>query len=181
MVFCKTIAMTMEVIMMSRCARSFWSLIKTGIVLAPIALAAIPHAPAFAVSGPYQVLYIFPGVRDTGTAAGTGVATTVVCFSFSPSTESIQYVVRNFGGTIAVNTTYPINSFQTVTASTHDAILYDEDLYLSTGTIDQGVLGISATSTNVVCTAQVIDASASVPNGIDLHGTRFNPISGSQE
>ena len=46
--------------------------------------------------------------------------------------------------------------------------------------IGEGVIGVSATSSNRVCTAQVIDASARVPNGIDFHGAGFNPIAGTQ-
>jgi hypothetical protein len=151
---------------MSGCTTLARSLIKTVALLAPIALAA---APALAASGPFQALYIFPGVTDNGGTNFTGIGTAVHCFSFSPVQETIQYVVRNNVGTIAINTTENINSFGTITAVTHPITIYG------------GFERISATSTNIVCTAQVLDASASVPNGIELHGTRFNPISGSQE
>ena len=90
-------------------------------------------------------------------------------------------VVRNFNGTILKNTTLAITQFQTLTVVTHATNLYPMTSELLTGELDHGVLGISATSSNIVCTAQVVDASATVPNGIDLHGTRFNPISGTQE
>jgi hypothetical protein len=164
---------------MSRCTTFARSLIKTAVMLGSIALGTV--APALAVSGPMQVLYIFPGVTDTGGASRTGVATAVHCFSFSPNQETIQYVVRDFQGAQATNAQSIVNQFQTVTAVTRISALYSEDISFSVGVIDQGVLGISATSTNIVCTAHIIDASATVPNGIDLHGTRFNPISGSQE
>jgi hypothetical protein len=129
------------------------SLIKAAVLLGPISLAANPPAPALAVSGPYQVVYVFPGVRDTGGTSATGVATAVTCFSFSPIVESIQFIVRNSAGSVVVNTTYPINPFQTITVATHDTVLYNEDLFLASGIIEQGVLGLSVTSTNIVCTA----------------------------
>jgi hypothetical protein len=165
--------------MMSRCATFALSLIKAAILVAPIALAA---ASALADSGPQQVLYIFPGATDDGGSAGAGRATVVHCFSFSPTSETIQYVVRNWDGSIRANTTFAMSQFHTVTAVTHTTNLYAGDVTFGANIIlDQGVIGISATSSNIVCTAQVIDASATVPNGIELHGTRFNPISGSQE
>ena len=163
--------------MMSRYATFARSLAKTAVLLGSITLAATPVTPALAATtDPFQVLYIFPGVLNAG-----GVATVVHCFSFSPTAETIQYTVRNSNGTIAANTTIIINQFQTKTATTQAVVLYFSDLSFGTGIVNQGALGISATSPNIVCTAQVIDASVSVPNGIDLHPTRFNPISGSQE
>jgi hypothetical protein len=166
--------------MPSRCITCVRSLITAGVLLAPIALAAPLTASALADSGPFQVLYIFPGVTDSGGPTPDGVATAVHCFSFSPSEESIQYVVRNSQGALEATSTTDINQFQTLTVTTHSTNIYPASVVV-THAINQGVLGISATSTNIVCTAQVIDASATVPNGIDLHGARFNPISGSQE
>jgi hypothetical protein len=165
---------------MSRYTTFARSLIKTTAVLGPIALSATPVGPALAASGPFQVLYIFPGVTDNGATPFTGIGTAVHCFSFSSVQETIQYVVRNNVGTIAINTTQNINSFGTITAVTHPIAIYG-GFEIGTGQVQQGVLGISATSTNIVCTAQILDAGASAPNGIELHGTRFNPISGSQE
>jgi len=163
---------------MSRYTTFTRSLIKTCALLAPI---SVTTAPAFADSGPQQVLYIFPGATDSGTAAGTGTASVVHCFSFSPVQETLQVVVRNFDGSVLKNTTIAINQFQTLAIVTHVANLYAATSILNTGELTHGAFGISATSSNIVCTAQVIDASATVPNGIDLHGTRFNPIPGSQE
>ena len=101
---------------MSRCATFALSLIKAAILVAPIALAA---ASALADSGPQQVLYIFPGATDDGGSAGAGRATVVHCFSFSPTSETIQYVVRNWDGSIRANTTFAMSQFHTVTAVTH--------------------------------------------------------------
>lgn len=88
---------------MSRYTTFARSLVKTAAVLGSIALAAeTSTAPALAGSGPFQVLYIFPGVTDNGGGVDSGVATAVHCFSFSPVQETIQYVVRNNGGTVKV-------------------------------------------------------------------------------
>ena len=85
--------------MLSRCITPVRSLIKTTLVLGSIALLATSVAPALAATtDPLQVLYIFPGARDDGGANGSGLATTVHCFSFSPNAEIIQYVVRDNGG-----------------------------------------------------------------------------------
>lgn len=168
--------------MMSRCTTFARSLITTGALLGSIALTAIPAAPALAgIDDPFQVLYIFPGARDNGGAAGAGVATVIHCFSFSSTSEILQYTVRDFNGTLKANLTQGIASLGTETATTHDNVVYFTNLALNTGVIGQGTIGVSATSTNIVCTGQVMDASASVPNGVDLHAVRFNPISGSAE
>lgn len=164
---------------MSHCTTFVRSLIKVAVLLGPIAVAG-PATPALADSGPSQVLYIFPGATDNGGADRTGVATVVHCFSFSPTQESMQFVFRDWDGTIKGNLTLNINQFQTLSLATHLTTVYAA-FSASTALLNQGTLGITATSTNIVCTAQVIDASATVPNGIDLHGTRFNPIAGSQE
>lgn len=159
--------------MTSRCTTFFRSLIKTAlVVLGPIALAPIPAAPALAVSGPSQVLYIFAGAFDDGGANFSGSATAVNCFSFSPVQETLQYVVRKSDGTVAANVTTTINSFETLTAVTHFEAFYSIDVNLGTGGV-KGAIGIAATSSNIVCTAQVLNASATVPTGIELHGTRF--------
>jgi hypothetical protein len=167
--------------LMSRRTTFFRLLVKTGVLPAAIALATAPAAPAIAASGPLQLIYLIPGVRDDGAAINLGLATSIHCFSFSGVAETVQYVVRDFDGTLKANLTLNVTSLSTRTASTHGTVLYNEDLFLGTGLIDQGVVGILATTTSMVCTAHVIDASAGVPNGIDLHPMRFNPIPGVDE
>ena len=128
-----------------------------------------------------QAIYIFPGARDNGGGAGTGVATSVHCTNFSGATEKLLYVVLNFDSSTKANLNLNIGQAQTRTASTHDTVLYAEDLILNTGVVNQGTIGVSSTNTNLVCTAQVLDAAAATPNGIELHGIRFNPIPGNEE
>ena len=133
------------------------------------------------VLDPLQVIYLFSGARDDGGGASDGVATSVHCTSFSGVSETLQFQARDFNGTIKGNQTGAIGSSQTVTASTHAAFLYNNNIVLNTGSLSQGTVGVLATSINIVCTAQVLDAGSNRPNGFTLNGTRFNPIPGTQE
>jgi len=141
----------------------------------------LPAASEAAQTDPEVIIYRFPGVQDSGGAAKTGVATSILCTNFSGQLETIRYVVRNFDSRLAVNMTLPINHLNTRTVTTHETALYVEDLGLSSGFIDQGSIAIAATSISIVCTASIVDASATVPVGIALHGVRFSPIPGSEE
>jgi hypothetical protein len=141
------------------------------------ASAIVPNA----VGGPLKLLYVFPGVRDNGGAAGTGVATSIHCTSMTTTTETLNYEIRNFDSSTKANLNLNIGSAQTRTASTHDTVLYAEDLILNTGVVNQGLVIVKGTSNLIVCTAHVLDAAAAVPQGIDLHGIRFNAVTGTQE
>src|SRR2546423_1424601 len=149
-----------------------------GIAAAAVAVQVPAHA---AVTDPVQLTYVFAGARDNGGGAGTGVATSVHCFNFSGATEKLQYVVFNFDSSIKANLNLNIGQDQTRTASTHDTVLYAEDLILNTGVVNQGSAIVGATSVDIVCTAQVLDAAAATPNGIDLHGLRFNAVPSTAE
>lgn len=142
-----------------------------------------PAVGALQGSGPLQLLYIFPGVSDDGGAPNAGVATAVHCTHFSGAGETVQIAVINFNGGVVANvqTGTPLANVHTMTATTHLTALYAEDLLLATGLVNQGVLMLWATTVNMVCTAQVVDAAAAIPNGIDLHGIRFNSWPGTQE
>ena len=87
----------------------------------------------------------------------------------------------NFDSSIKANLNLNIGQDQTRTASTHDTVLYAEDLILNTGVVNQGSAIVGATSVDIVCTAQVLDAAAATPNGIDLHGLRFNAVPSTAE
>jgi len=50
-----------------------------------------------------------------------------------------------------------------------------------TGSVTQGTTAISATTTNIICTATTIEASVAYPLGVTLRGIRFNPAPGSEE
>ncbi|MGH6922375.1 MAG: hypothetical protein ACRED5_01270 [Propylenella sp.] len=141
--------------------------------------------------GPYASPQAFPnltgiyrasGVRDNGGAINTGVATSIHCTNFTAVTQQVRHVIRNFNGVITSNNTFNIPALRTHTASTHGTVAFNEDAFLSTGTlIEQGGVYIEATTATVGCTVIVIDASLANPVGYDLHLTRFNAASGSQE
>jgi hypothetical protein len=155
---------------------------KAGLLGFIAGASATVTVPAYAgVNDPLQAVYLFPGARDNGGGAGTGVATSVHCTNFSGATEKLLYVVLNFDSSTKANLNLNIGQSQTRTASTHDTVLYAEDLILNTGVVNQGVVGVSSTNINIVCTAQVLDAAAATPNGFELHGIRMNPLPGTSE
>ena len=152
--------------------------VMRGIVVVAALASALPaHA---ATTDPLQVIYLFSGVIDNGGSANAGVATSVHCTSFSSVTETLQIVVRDETSSVKGNANIPIPSSQSRTISTHSTLLHAEAA-LSTGALAPGALGVLSTSINVVCTAQVLDASSAVPSGFALHPVRFSPIPGTQE
>src|SRR4051812_36080540 len=151
-------------------------------MLVSAALAIAMAAPAAAgLTDPEVIIYRFPGVRDNGGAANVGTATAFHCTNFSGVTENTRFVTRNFGGQLTSNTTIPIPHLSTVTAVTHATAAYAFDLNLTTGPIGQGTTAIAATSINIICTAETIDASTAAPIGVARRGIRFSPVPGSQE
>jgi hypothetical protein len=158
---------------MSRYTTFARSLIKTAAALGSIALAA----PALADP---PAIYVFPFLRDDGSPANNGVATAVHCFNFGTA-ATLQFVVRNNVGTIISNVMQSANQFQTITVVTHTVEAFGSDLALNSGLVDRGVLGIASNSSNIACTAGVLAANSTNPNGIVLHGLRLNPIPGTEE
>jgi hypothetical protein len=141
-----------------------------------------PTAASAGINDPEVIIYRFPGVFDSGHPAAQGTATTFHCTNFSGVTENIRFVTRSFDIVIVSNFVFPIAHLQTLTASTHETLLYtDAATPLNTGIVRQGTTAIAATSINIVCTAVTLDASSTVPNGFALRGIRFNPAPGSQE
>jgi hypothetical protein len=151
-------------------------------MIAALGLAfVLPAASNAATTDPEVIIYRFPGVRDNGGAANTGVATVFHCTNFSGVQENIRFVTRNFSGDLATNLVISINHLTTKTVATHLNLAYVSDLSLATSTIAQGTTAIAATSINVICTAMTIDAADTKPVGIALRGIRFSPVPGSQE
>jgi hypothetical protein len=150
-------------------------------VLVSAALAIAMAAPAgAATTDPEVIIYRFPGVIDSGGAAGTGSATVFHCTNFSGVTENIRFATRTAGGDLPSNAVVPINHLQTVSVSTKLIASY-AIINLATGAVTQGTTAIAATSINVICTGMTIDAANQKPDGIALRGIRFSPVPGSQE
>src|SRR5262249_59706218 len=103
------------------------------------------------------------------------------CSNSSGVQDNIQFVTRTFHPTLLTNQSFPINHLATVTAATHLVASYVVIPSLNTNVVNQGMTTIAATSTNIVCNAVTIDASAVFPNGVALRGIRFSPVPGSEE
>ena len=150
-----------------------------------VAVAAITFglmAPATAAqSDPEVIIYRFPGVRDNGGGANTGVATVFHCTNFSGVDETVRFVARFSTGGLASNMTVTISHLQTESVATKPTLAHNNETDLATGAVGQGTIAIAATSINVICTAMTIDASSTLPTGVALRGIRFSPIPGSQE
>ncbi|MGH6925622.1 MAG: hypothetical protein ACRED5_17990 [Propylenella sp.] len=127
------------------------------------------------------LIYAMSGVRDSGSADNTGVATTLHCTNFTSSTQQIRFVVRNFNGAVVANLTSNIGALVTVTRSTHGTAMTEDLPHLAPGVlINQGAMTIATTAANFTCTAQTVDAASGLPLD-DLHLTRFASWPGSQE
>jgi len=133
-----------------------------------------------ATTDPMIPIYRASGVRDNGGAAGTGIATSIHCTNIGGDTETLKYIVRNFDSSVKSTLTLNIGSAQTRTASTHDTVMFAEDIILNTGVVNQGNVTVTATSTNIYCSIMLVDASAAVPVGVSLHAVRFNPMVGAE-
>jgi len=150
--------------------------------IAVAALAFVQAGPAAAAqSDPEVIIYRFAGVTDNGAPDSTGVATSFHCSNFSGVDENIRFVTRDFGGFLRSNIAIAIGHLNTVTVGTHRTAAYAETATLASGGVSQGTTAIAATSINIICTAETIDASTAVPIGVARRGIRFNPVPGSQE
>jgi len=146
-------------------------------MLAVAALAFTMPAQA-AVGDPEVIIYRVSGMVDDG--GGGGFATSFHCTNFSGVPETLRIVLRPQGGTtIVTNQPFAINHLQTLILSTHHVTPY-ADTNLATGAF-QGTAAIAATSINMTCTAMQVQTNTTIPQGIALHMTRFNPIAGTQE
>jgi hypothetical protein len=112
--------------------------------------------------------------------SNVGVATAFHCTNFSGVAEFIRFVTRDIDGTLKSNVGTQVPHLHTLTFSTHLTVAYF-DFDMGTGHVGQGTTAIAATSINVICTAETIDASAAVPIGVARRGIRFNPVPSSQE
>ena len=142
----------------------------------------LPAPASAAVGSPEVILYRFPGVLDQGGAEFTGVVTAFHCTNFSGVTETIRFVTRNGDGNILIsNQTVSIPHLATKTAATRGPFSYGAHVLLAPLGVIGGTTAIAATSTNIICTAMIIDATGPVPNGVSLRGIRFSPVPGSEE
>jgi len=147
-------------------------------LLAVAMLSAILPAQAQELQNIYRV----SGVIDSGGNSQNGVATAFHCSNPRDETEKVRIIIRNFNGTTAANRDVNISPRRTVTAVTHETVLFEQDAILAAGnTINQGSAQIQATSRSVHCSAMIVDAAANVPQGIALHMVRYNSLNDTTE
>jgi len=79
------------------------------------------------------------------------------------------------------NKTVTISHLATATASTTDTAAYVETVTFDPSVSVQGTTAIAATSTDIKCTAMVINRAQTTLEGVALRGIRFAPVPGSQE
>src|SRR3954468_17231436 len=147
---------------------------KISMIGCAAAIAVGIAAPASAATtDPEVIIYRFPGVLDNG----SNVATLFHCTNFSGVNENIRFVTRRSAAPfeIASNSTSFISHLGTLILGTHAISASYSSGNLTTGSV-QGTTAIAATSTNIICTAMVIDGSTAVPIGVALRGIRFNPV-----
>ena len=159
-------------------------------ILALATLLAIPPVQAQqnaytgrAVGDPQKLIYRIAGIRDTGDASNVGVATTIHCTNFGPVAETVRYLLKRANGDVVANVSKTIDAGGTEAASTHFTAMVDEDGVLAPGvSINPGSAAIFATAPQkVICSAMIVDAASTAPQGIALHMVRFNSITNTQE
>ncbi|HET6376533.1 MAG TPA: hypothetical protein VFF88_10840 [Methylocella sp.] len=135
-----------------------------------------------ALTYPLQIIYRVSGVRDDGQGPELGVATSFHCTNWSNLPEKLAIAVYNFNGALVRAANFIVNSHHTFTISTHKTNIFSEDAILRPGVdIDQGYAQILSTTTNIYCSAMIVDAASASPAGIELHLLRFNPYPGSTQ
>jgi hypothetical protein len=130
---------------------------------------------------PMMQIYRFNGLRDSGGAAGVGLAGAIHCTNFSVTAENLRIKVFQYTGAVVKDATFTVPTNYTFTMLTHQTNAFGMDANLATGVLNQGSARIWATSQSFICTASTIDAASTVPYGLDLHGIRFNPLPGTEE
>jgi len=148
-------------------------------IVAAAALSFVQPAQA-GVNDPEVIIYRFSALFDNGGSDFQGVATVFHCTNFSGVDEHVRIVLRLGNSAIASNFPVTIAHLNTAAVATHPISSYMHASMNTTGFFE-GTAAIAATSINVTCTAMVIDAANARPDGLVVHGIRFNPVPGSQE
>ena len=134
-----------------------------------------------ATTDPLRTVYRIAGVADNGAVTHSGIATSFHCTSFSRVNETIRFVIRNASGTVVGDVSPTITGNDTVTVSTHLTNVFVDAAAASFDIIAQGSAIIQSTTLNITCSAMIVDAATTVPQGIALHMQRFNPLPDTQE
>ncbi|MCO5163583.1 MAG: hypothetical protein M9939_20840 [Mesorhizobium sp.] len=130
--------------------------------------------------GPKKIIYRVSGLRDTGGAVTPDIASFVSCTSFSTVAEDVRIIATGYGGTAFADVTVTVPARNTVTFSTHDILMYS-DINLNTGVISQGSAFVLSTTTNLLCSAGIVNTATYAVDGIALHMQRLSPHPGTVE
>lgn len=126
-----------------------------------------------------DVIYKVSGVTDSGGAINTGVATAIHCTNFSGVNAKLDVTFKDDEGVGLGGGGGWLKPSQTLTVATRGTNLFN---VTSPGVaVQQGSAVVQSNSPKVHCSAMIIDAAATVPQGISLHMVRFNPEAGTEE
>lgn len=105
-------------------------------------------------------VYQATGVRDAATAA-----TVVHCTNLGATLRTVWVDIYGFDGVFECGLSADVASGETRTFATRDVLLYTEDAVCATAPLtEQGSLDILlATTTNLICTVQVVDPASTTP------------------
>ena len=132
------------------------------------------------LSDPLRVIYRVSGVLDNGDAATTRAARRRFSAPISATWQKESGSVYALRTTAHPPTTHSTSAAgETRTLWTHNTLAYDEDGTLAPGVgFRQGSAVISATTTNVHCSAVQVDASAATPI---RHSAAYGPLTAGEQ
>ena len=133
------------------------------------------------IADPQMVIYRVIGVFDDGQAGHQGASTAFICTNIATTTEQVRIRVFRNDASLAQDGVYDIAAKVTFTMATHTSLSLNENASLNTGAITQGHAVIFATTTNIACTAMIVNAAGSYPYGIPLTMLRYNAHPGTSE
>lgn len=157
---------------------------KSHITAGRLVVAAIAAATVFLAAAPASaaslIYYRVTGVLDVG-GSNSGIATSFICTNLAATEQTVQVAVYAGNGLLAASEAVNMASRTTVNFSTHATMALNDDVVLSTGGVSQGYATIASTNSALLCTAMMLDAGVSAPNGIALHMQRIYPLTQTQE
>ena len=149
--------------------------------LAALALATAFAEPAPATTFPVlTTIYLASGVYDDGSPDNAGIATVANCSNVSGVTTPLRALVLNHTGQVVDTATFQTMFHGTSVRFVTHATFYSNEVNLSSGEIDNGVINIESLQSGVFCTFTVVPA-AGPAFGFPLHAVRVNPHPGTVE
>ncbi len=126
----------------------------------------------------FSVLYMFTGVHND-TSGPNGIATSVHCTNFDTQATSLILQFFNTGGGTVTSFTDNLVSNETGTYSTQATFFNETPLNLNT--FAQGSGRVLATTSKLICTAQLVEPGSITPTfmvKLPLFDSNGNPVGG---